>query len=200
MKPAADESIFPPPPLVPGLQYSRVLLKLSGEALCGVDGGFGIMPEVLSTLASELAEVHAAGVQIGIVVGGGNIFRGLKGASAGMDRSQSDYMGMLATVMNGLALQDSLEKKNVPTRVMSALEIRQVAEPYIRRRAVRHLEKGRIVMRCGRKTGIRDPIRINSTCLIARSRASRCSSLRSERSSGSPPDKSTSRISGCASI
>ncbi len=146
MKPAADESIFPPPPLVPGLQYSRVLLKLSGEALCGVDGGFGIMPEVLSTLASELAEVHAAGVQIGIVVGGGNIFRGLKGASAGMDRSQSDYMGMLATVMNGLALQDSLEKKNVPTRVMSALEIRQVAEPYIRRRAVRHLEKGRIVI------------------------------------------------------
>jgi uridylate kinase len=122
------------------------LLKLSGEALCGKDGGFGIRPETLHELSSELAEVHQLGVQIGIVVGGGNIFRGLKGASAGMDRSQSDYMGMLATVINSLALQDALEKEGIPTRVMSAIEIRQVAELYIRRRAIRHLEKGHIVI------------------------------------------------------
>jgi uridylate kinase len=130
----------------PALRYRRILLKLSGEALCGVDGGFGIRPETLQLVASELAEVHRLGVQIGIVVGGGNIFRGLKGASAGMDRSQSDYMGMLATVINSLALQDALEKASVPTRVMTALEIRQVAEPYIRRRALRHLEKGYVVI------------------------------------------------------
>jgi uridylate kinase len=122
------------------------VLKLSGEALCGSVGGFGIDPTTLNTMAAELAEVHAEGVQIGIVVGGGNIFRGLRGASAGMDRAQSDYMGMLATVINGLALQDALEKQKVPTRVVTALEIRQVAEPYIRRRAIRHLEKGNIVI------------------------------------------------------
>src|SRR5260221_13726937 len=97
-------------------------------------------------MATELAEVHAVGVQTAIVVGGGNIFRGLKGASAGMDRAQSDYMGMLGTVINALALQDALEKREVPTRVMTALEIRQVAEPYIRRRAIRHLEKGRLAI------------------------------------------------------
>src|SRR6476646_8101955 len=135
-----------PPPRDPRLRYRRIILKLSGEALCGTTGGFGIQPEVLTTTAAELAEVYAAGVQVGIVVGGGNIFRGLKGASAGMDRAQSDYMGMLATVVNALALQDALEKHEVPTRVMTALEIRQVAEPYIRRRAIRHLEKGRIVI------------------------------------------------------
>jgi uridylate kinase len=139
-----DDSL--PPPASAGLRYPRVVLKLSGEALCGVEGGFGIKPEMLMTLASELSEVHAAGVQVGIVVGGGNIFRGLKGASAGMDRAQSDYMGMLATVINGLALQDALEKREVPTRVMTALEVRSVAEPYIRRRAIRHLEKGRITI------------------------------------------------------
>jgi len=104
---------------------------------------------VLVALASELAEVHALGVQIGIVVGGGNIFRGLKGSAAGMDRAQSDYMGMLATVVNALAMQDALEKANVPTRVQTAIEIRQVAEPYIRRRAIRHLEKGRVVIFAG---------------------------------------------------
>jgi len=129
----------------PNLKYRRILLKLSGEALCGALG-FGLEPEVLRGMAMELAEVHALGVQIGIVVGGGNIFRGLKGASAGMDRAQSDYMGMLATVINALALQDALEKQNVPTRVMTAIEIRQVAEPYIRRRAIRHLEKGHFVI------------------------------------------------------
>jgi uridylate kinase len=140
-----DDSLAPPAP-TSSLRYTRVVLKLSGEALCGTTGGFGIEPEVLRTLAGELAEVHAAGVQIGIVVGGGNIFRGLKGASAGMDRAQSDYMGMLATVINGLALQDALEKCEVPTRVMTALEIRQIAEPYIRRRAIRHVEKGCLVI------------------------------------------------------
>jgi uridylate kinase len=141
-----DDLTIPPAPPHPQLRYKRIILKLSGEALCGSDGGFGIEPEVLRATASELAEVSALGVQIGIVVGGGNIFRGLKGASAGMDRAQSDYMGMLATVVNALALQDALEKAGVPTRVQTALEIRQVAEPYIRRRAMRHLEKGRIVI------------------------------------------------------
>jgi uridylate kinase len=138
-----DKSLAPPPN--PALRYKRVLLKLSGEALCGSQG-FGIQVDVLRDTASELAEVHALGAQVGIVVGGGNIFRGLKGASSGMDRSQSDYMGMLATVMNALALQDALEKAGVPTRVQTAIEIRQVAEPYIRRKAMRHLEKGRFVI------------------------------------------------------
>jgi len=141
-----DDDTVAPPPLDPGLKYKRIVLKLSGEALCGADGGFGIDGTVIRATAAELAEVHALGVQIGIVVGGGNIFRGLKGASTGMDRAQADYMGMLATVINSLAMQDALEKASVPTRVMTALEIRQVAEPYIRRRAIRHLEKGRIVI------------------------------------------------------
>src|SRR6516162_3223031 len=140
-----DDTIAPPPPH-PGLKYRRIVLKLSGEALCGTTGGFGIDGTVIRATAAELAEVHALGVQIGIVVGGGNIFRGLKGASTGMDRAQGDYMGMLATVINALALQDALEKAGVPTRVMTALEIRQVAEPYIRRRAIRHMEKGRFVI------------------------------------------------------
>jgi uridylate kinase len=126
--------------------YRRIVLKLSGEALAGVTGGFGIEAGTLRAIAAELAEVHELGVQIGIVVGGGNIFRGLKGASVGMDRAQSDYMGMLATVMNSLALQDALERTGVPTRVQTALEIRAIAEPYIRRRAMRHLEKGRVVI------------------------------------------------------
>src|SRR5580658_6019877 len=148
MRPADEregDTVAPPAPH-PGLAYRRIVLKLSGEALCGRDGGFGIDGDVIRATASELAEVHALGVQIGIVVGGGNIFRGLKGASSGMDRAQGDYMGMLATVINALAMQDALEKVSVATRVMTALEIRQVAEPYIRRRAIRHLEKGRIVI------------------------------------------------------
>jgi uridylate kinase len=120
-------------------------LKLSGEALSGANVG-GIDPEVLRVMALELAELYRLGVQVGVVVGGGNIFRGLKGASAGMDRAQSDYMGMLATVINALALQDALEHQNIPTRVMTALEIRQVAEPYIRRRALHHFEKGNVLI------------------------------------------------------
>nr|PZN28865.1 MAG: UMP kinase [Pseudomonadota bacterium] len=128
------------------LKYRRVVIKLSGEALSGNQGGFGIDTSTLRATAHELAEVHALGVQIGLVVGGGNIFRGLRGASEGMDRAQSDYMGMLATVINSLALQDALERSGVPTRVMTAIEIRQVAEPYIRRRAMRHLDRGHAVI------------------------------------------------------
>jgi uridylate kinase len=122
-----------------------VLLKLSGEALLG-RLEYGTDPDCVQAIAAEVAGVHRRGVEIAIVVGGGNIFRGLKGASQGMDRAQSDYMGMLATVMNALALQDALEKVGVPTRVQTAIEIREVAEPYIRRRAIRHLEKGRMVI------------------------------------------------------
>jgi len=128
------------------VKHKRILLKLSGEALCGVPGGYGIEPQTLVTISAELAEVHAIGCQIGIVIGGGNIFRGLKGSAAGMDRASADYMGMLATVINGIALQDALEKQNVPTRLMTALEVSSVAEPYIRRRALRHMEKGRMTI------------------------------------------------------
>ncbi len=122
------------------------MVKLSGEALCGGAGGFGIDTVILNEVAEELAEVHATGVELSVVIGGGNIFRGLKGSASGMDRTSADYMGMLATVMNGIALKDGLEKQGVNTRLVSALEIRQVAEPYIRARAVRHLEKGRVVV------------------------------------------------------
>lgn len=148
MRPAEerDDDTIAPPPHHPGLKYRRIVLKLSGEALCGRDGGFGIDGDVIRATAAELAEVHALGVQIGVVIGGGNIFRGLKGASTGMDRAQADYMGMLATVINSLAMQDALEKAGVPTRVTTAIEIHQVAEPYIRRRAIRHMEKGRLVI------------------------------------------------------
>ena len=126
-----------------------MLLKLSGEALCGVPGGFGIQPETLGAISAEIAEVMALGCQIGIVIGGGNIFRGLKGSASGMDRTAADHMGMLATVINGIALQDGLEKAGVDTRVMSAIEVSAVCEPYIRRRAMRHLEKGRVVIFVG---------------------------------------------------
>ncbi len=129
-----------------GAKLTRVLLKLSGEALSGGPNGKAIEPKTLAAISEELAEVHALGCQIGIVIGGGNIFRGLKGSASGMDRTAGDHMGMLATVINGIALQDALEKAGVDTRVMSALEIKAVCEPYIRRRAVRHLEKGRVVI------------------------------------------------------
>jgi len=132
-----------PVPMVE-LKHKRVLLKLSGEALCGEVGGFGLNPATLSDIAAEIVEVHHAGAELGIVIGGGNIFRGLKGSASGMDRTSADHMGMLATVINGLALQDAIEKKGVPTRVMSAMAISAVTEPYIRRRAIRHLEKRRI--------------------------------------------------------
>ncbi|MBI3783007.1 MAG: UMP kinase [Deltaproteobacteria bacterium] len=128
-----------------GLSYRRVLLKLSGEALMP-KGGNGIDPEVLKAIARQLKDVHALGCELAIVIGGGNIFRGVAGSAQGMDRASADYMGMLATVINSLALQDALESIGVMTRVMSAISMQQVAEPYIRRRATRHLEKGRAVI------------------------------------------------------
>jgi uridylate kinase len=126
-------------------RYSRVLLKLSGEALMG-ENQFGIDPGVTSQIARDIADIQGLGVQVAVVIGGGNLFRGLAASARGMDRATADYMGMLATVINGLALQDSLEKIGVMTRVLSAIEMRAVAEPFIRRRAVRHLEKGRVVV------------------------------------------------------
>ena len=125
--------------------YQRILLKISGEALAGASS-FGLDPERVRSLAAEVASVALTGIQVGLVVGGGNFFRGVAAAARNMDRVSGDHMGMLATVINALAFQDALEKQGVPTRVMTAIEMHQVAEPYIRRRAIRHLEKGRIVI------------------------------------------------------
>jgi uridylate kinase len=132
-------------PLEPPPAYGRVMLKLSGEALMG-ELAYGTDPERVRSVAGEVAAVRGRGVEVAIVVGGGNIYRGLAAAAAGMDRATGDYMGMLATVLNALALQDALEKLDVATRVQSAITISEVAEPYIRRRAIRHLEKGRVVI------------------------------------------------------
>jgi uridylate kinase len=129
-------------------RYKRILLKISGEILTG-KGNFGIDPKVMQQIAREIQEVKNLGVEVAIVIGGGNIFRGMVASSKGMDRASADYMGMLATVMNAIALQDSLEKIDVHTRVQTAIEMREVAEPYIRRRAIRHLEKGRVVIFAG---------------------------------------------------
>ena len=129
-------------------RYQRILLKLSGEILAGT-GGSGIDETVIDGLAEEIRDVHALGVQVGLVLGGGNIFRGLPASARGMDRVAADYMGMLATVINGVALQDALERAGLITRVMSAIEMREVAEPFIRRRAIRHLEKERVVIFAG---------------------------------------------------
>ncbi|HID36450.1 MAG TPA: UMP kinase [Ghiorsea sp.] len=126
-------------------KYKRVLLKLSGEVLMG-DSGYGIDPDTINHLATELLEVKQSGVDLAIVIGGGNIFRGNMGTASGMDRASADYMGMMATVMNAIALQDALERQGGSVRMISALHIKEVAEPYIRRRAVRHLEKGRILV------------------------------------------------------
>ena len=127
--------------------YHRVLLKLSGEAFADPEAGFGIDPRIVNSLADQLREVtRELGIQVAVVVGGGNIFRGTSAKAQGMDRARADYMGMLATIINSLALQDALESRDVPTRVQSAIQMTQVAEPYIPRRAVRHLEKGRIVI------------------------------------------------------
>jgi uridylate kinase len=125
--------------------YKRILLKLSGEALMG-DQSYGISPAMLQFMAEEVKSAHDEGAEVAIVVGGGNIFRGMAAASQGMDRASGDYLGMLATVMNSLALQDALERQGMPTRVQSAISMHQMAEPYIRRRAIRHLEKGRVVI------------------------------------------------------
>ncbi|MDH3346269.1 MAG: UMP kinase, partial [Kiritimatiellaceae bacterium] len=125
--------------------YSRVLVKLSGEALHG-DLPYGVSPKFMSEVAKEFREIHDMGVEIAVVIGGGNIFRGVKASAEGMDRAQADYMGMLATIINSLALQDAIEKLDIPTRVMSAIQVNPVAEPYIRRRAMQHLERGRVVI------------------------------------------------------
>jgi uridylate kinase len=130
---------------MPQTKYQKILLKLSGEALQGKED-VGISVDSLKAISKEIVEIHSLGIEIAIVMGGGNIFRGIAGAAIGMDRSAADYMGMLATVINSLALQDSLEGEGIVTRVQSALEIKQVAEPYIRRRAIRHLEKRRVVI------------------------------------------------------
>ena len=146
-------------------KYTRIVLKLSGEALQG-RLGFGIDPDVLNRLAQQVKEIHGMGVQVTVVVGGGNIFRGLKTSKAtGMERATADYMGMLATAINGLALQDALERIDVPTRVQTAIEIAKIAEPYIRRRAIRHLEKGRVVIFVG---GIGSPFFTTDTTAALR--------------------------------
>ena len=128
---------------MPDAAYKRVILKLSGEALAG-ELGYGIDPKVIASIANQIKEIVELGVEVAVVVGGGNIWRGLSGSSKGMDRATADYMGMLATVMNALAMQDGLEQVGVPTRVQTSIEMRQVAEPYIRRKAIRHLDKGRV--------------------------------------------------------
>jgi uridylate kinase len=134
-----------PAPAEGRLRYRRILLKLSGEALLG-ERQYGVDPAFCAFIARQVAVLHGMGVQVGIVVGGGNIFRGLAAAARGMDRATGDYIGMLATVMNGLALQDAIERAGIPVRVMSAIAMNEIAEPYIRRRAVRHLEKGRVAI------------------------------------------------------
>ncbi|KHE71227.1 uridine monophosphate kinase, partial [Halobacillus sp. BBL2006] len=126
-------------------RYRRIVLKLSGEALSG-EAGFGLEPSIIQSVSRQVKEVAELGVEVAVVVGGGNIWRGKVGSEMGMDRANADYMGMLATVMNSLALQDSLENQGIPTRVQTSIEMRQVAEPYIRRKAIRHLEKKRVVI------------------------------------------------------
>jgi uridylate kinase len=144
-RPSLDLDDPPRPPLAPGVKYRRILLKLSGEALMGAQQ-YGIDPATLAQIADEVIDVHNLGVEIALVIGGGNIFRGFAASSRGMDRAHADYMGMLATVINSLALQDALESRGSRTRVLSAIEMERLAEPYIRRRAIRHLEKGRLVI------------------------------------------------------
>ncbi len=144
--------------------YNRVLLKLSGEALKG-NTEFGIDPMTVNEIAKQIKEAHDLGIQIGIVVGGGNIWRGKTAEGLGMDRAQADYMGMLATIMNGLAVQDALEHLGVPTRVMTAITVNQVAEPYIRRKAIRHLEKGRVCIFVG---GLGSPYFSTDTACVLR--------------------------------
>lgn len=155
------------------LQYKRVLLKLSGEALAG-EGKFGIDPKTVSLVCAEIAEVLALGIQLALVIGGGNIFRGISTSAKGMDRSSADYMGMLATVLNAVAVQDALEKLGHSTRVLSAITMQEVCEPYIRRRAERHLEKGRIVI-CAAGTG--NPYFTTDTAAALRAMELKCDAI-----------------------
>jgi uridylate kinase len=153
--------------------YKRVLLKLSGEALMG-DDAFGINRATIERMVADVAEVVRLGTQLAVVIGGGNIFRGVSGAASGMDRAQADYMGMLATIMNALALQSALEKRDVPTRVQSAIPMASVCEPYIRRRAERHMEKGRVVV-FGAGTG--NPFFTTDTAAALRAAEMKCDAL-----------------------
>jgi uridylate kinase len=155
------------------LRYRRVLLKLSGEALMG-DQGHGLDPKIILRIAAEVKSVHELGAEICIVIGGGNIFRGLAGAAQGMDRATADYMGMLATVINSLALQSALERQGVATRVLSAISMQAVCEPYIRRRAIRHMEKGRVVI-CAAGTG--NPFFTTDTAAALRASEMECNAL-----------------------
>lgn len=155
------------------LRYGRVMLKLSGEALAG-EQNFGIEPQTIQSICRELADAASLGVQLSLVIGGGNIFRGVSVSSKGMDRASADYMGMLATVMNALAVQDALEKLNISTRVMTAIDMKEVAEPYIRRRAIRHLEKGRVVI-CAAGTGI--PYFTTDTAAVLRAMELKCDAI-----------------------
>lgn len=155
------------------MTYQRVLLKLSGEALAGGQL-IGIDPQTVAILCNELAEVVELGLQVALVIGGGNIFRGLSASAQGMDRSSADYMGMLATVLNALAIQDALEKKGHPTRVLSAIAMQEVCEPYVRRRAMRHLEKGRVII-CAAGTG--NPYFTTDTAAALRCMELKCNAL-----------------------
>ena len=155
------------------LKYKRVLLKLSGEALAG-EKGFGIDPETVSHICREVAEVAAMGLELALVIGGGNIFRGLSSSAKGMDRSTADYMGMLATILNAMAVQDALEKAGCPTRVLSAIATTELCEPYIRRRALRHMEKGRIVI-CAAGTG--NPYFTTDTAAALRAMELKCEAI-----------------------
>ena len=155
------------------LKYKRVLLKLSGEALAG-EKGFGIDPETVSHICREVAEVAAMGLELALVIGGDNIFRGLSSSAKGMDRSTADYMGMLATILNAMAVQDALEKAGCPTRVLSAIATTELCEPYIRRRALRHMEKGRIVI-CAAGTG--NPYFTTDTAAALRAMELKCEAI-----------------------
>jgi uridylate kinase len=155
------------------LKYKRVLLKLSGEALMG-DESYGLDPKIVHRIAGEIEAVHKRGVELAIVIGGGNIFRGVAGASAGMERATADYMGMLATVINSLALQSALERNDVPTRVQSAISMQSVCEPYIRRRAIRHMEKGRVVIFAA---GTGNPFFSTDTAAALRASETECQAL-----------------------
>ena len=155
------------------LKYKRVLLKLSGDALAG-EKGFGIDPETVSHICREVAEVAAMGLELALVIGGGNIFRGLSSSAKGMDRSTADYMGMLATILNAMAVQDALEKAGCPTRVLSAIATTELCEPYIRRRALRHMEKGRIVI-CAAGTG--NPYFTTDTAAALRAMELKCEAI-----------------------
>jgi uridylate kinase len=159
--------------MLPDLRYRRVLLKISGEALMG-ERDYGLDPAVVARIADEVSSVHALGVEVCVVIGGGNIFRGIQGAAVGMERASADYMGMLATVINSLAMQNALEGKGIATRVQSAISMQSICEPYIRRRAIRHLEKGRVVI-FGAGTG--NPFFTTDTAAALRASEMGCNAL-----------------------